>query len=343
MAVPFVARSLDDIHRAAPRGSAVTLGVFDGVHLGHQRIIDELVHARKRPGIHQCYLVTFDPHPLVVTHSRMTPPTLTTIEERVALLSRYDLDGILVLRFDEHLAGLDYRVFLERYLIRPFDMKHLVLGYDCHFGRNREGSPERVVHEAPKHGLSATVVPALVSGGEIISSTRIRNALIEGDLETANALLGHPYLLSGVVGRGHGMGRGLGFPTANLTIVDPFKLWPPRGVYAVRVDIEGHLHDGMMNIGRAPTMKSLPEEAREAEVHLFEFEGDLYDEHLFVYCCAYLRNERKFAAPAELAAQLARDATDARRRLGSCAPPAVPHPGSQLRRGRADGGRTGGH
>ncbi len=319
MAAPIVARSLDDIRRAAPKDSVVTLGVFDGVHLGHQRIVEEVVRARKRLGIHQCHLVTFDPHPLVVTHSRMTPPILTTIEERVALLSRFELDGIFLLRFDERIAAMDYRVFLEQYLIRPFDMKHLVLGYDCHFGRNREGSPEQVVREGPKYGFSVKVVPAVEWGDEIISSTRVRNALIEGDLEKANALLGHPYLLSGVVAPGHGMGRGLGFPTANLTIVDPFKLWPPRGVYAVRADVGGRSYDGMMNVGRAPTMKFLPEGAREAEVHLFDFEGDLYGEHLFVYCCAYLRNEREFATPAQLATQLAKDRAEARTRLGACA------------------------
>jgi riboflavin kinase/FMN adenylyltransferase len=200
-------------------------------------------------------------------------------------------------------------------------MNHLGLGYDCHFGKNREGSPERIQHEAPKHGFSVTVVPALEFGGEIVSSTRIRNALIEGDLEGANELLGHPYVLSGRVVRGHGMGRELGFPTANLMVTDPFKLWPPRGVYAVRIDARGRFHEGMMNIGRAPTMKSLPEDAREAEVHLFDFGGDIYDEHLNVYCCARLRGERLFATPSDLAEQLAKDAEDARKRLRDCAQP----------------------
>jgi riboflavin kinase/FMN adenylyltransferase len=319
MTVPVVARSLDDIRRTAPQNSAVTLGVFDGVHLGHRRIIEEIVRARKRPGVDRCYLVTFDPHPLVVTHSRMTPPILTTIEERVALLSRFELDGILVLKFDESIAMMDYRAFLERYLIRPFDMKHLVLGYDCHFGRNREGSPERLQREGPKHGFTVSVVAAVEFDDAIVSSTRIRNALMEGDLDGANRLLGHPYLLSGRVVRGHGMGRGLGYPTANLTVADPFKLWPPSGVYAVRAEVAGSLYEGMMNVGRAPTMKSLPEDAREVEVHLFDFEGDIYDQHVIVHCCARLRGERRFATPAELAEQLAKDGAEARERLRGCA------------------------
>lgn len=348
MTVPLVARSLEDVRRASPKNSAVTLGVFDGVHLGHQRIVDELVRAKRRPGIDQCHLVTFDPHPLAVTHSRMTPPMLTTVDERVALLSRYEIDGILVLRFDESIARLDYRVFLERYLLRPFEMKHIVLGYDCHFGRGREGSPERVRGEAPKHGVSVDVVPAVELGDEIVSSTRIRNALLEGKLETANALLGHPYVLSGRVVRGQGAGRGLGFPTANLAVTDPFKLWPPKGVYAVRAAAGERLYEGMMNIGRAPTMKALPEEAREAEVHLFDFQGEIYGEHLLVYCCAFLRNERRFAGPEELAGQLARDAADARERLRACAlpPAAAAEPGSRTGGARwagEDGRETGGN
>ncbi len=315
MVPPKIARSPEDIRAMAPKNSAVTLGVFDGIHLGHKRIIKELIHSKRRDAIDACYLVTFDPHPLVVTHSKMMPPMLTTIDERIALLSECDLDGILVLKFDEHLSGVDYRTFLRRYLIRPFDMKHLVLGYDCHFGENREGNPERVRREASKLGFSREVVDAVRQGEEVVSSTKIRNALIEGDVEKANTFLGHPYLMAGRVVRGHGKGRGLGFPTANLLIVDPYKLWPPRGVYAVRVAFGGRLLDGMMNVGRAPTMKTLPEETREAEVHVIDFEGDLYGKHLLVYCHSFLREERTFGSPGELARQLQNDRVEAVRRL----------------------------
>ncbi|UCG52374.1 MAG: riboflavin biosynthesis protein RibF [Candidatus Latescibacterota bacterium] len=312
---PRIARSIEEIKSISPRNSAVTLGVFDGVHLGHERIINELIRTRRQEAIDGCYLITFDPHPLVVTHSRMMPPMLTTIEERLALISRYELDGILVLKFDEELANVDYRVFLERYLVKPFDLKHLVLGYDCHFGKNREGSPERVMRESSKLGFAMKIVHAVRQGDEVVSSTKIRNALIEGDIEKANALLGHPYVISGRVVRGHGKGRGLGFPTANLLINDPYKLWPPRGVYAVRVEAGGRKLDGMMNVGRAPTMKSLPEETREAEVHIFNLDEDLYDKHLTVYCHSYLRRERRFESPEELARQLQTDRVEAGRRL----------------------------
>ncbi len=315
MAAPVVARSVEELRAIAPKNSAVTLGVFDGVHLGHKRIVRELIRSKRREGIDQCYLVTFDPHPLVVTHSKMMPPLLTTMEERVSILSRYALDGILVLNFDSHLAEVEYRAFLDRYLLKPFDMKHIVLGYDCHFGKDREGSPERVKKDASKLGFTVEVVEAVEQGDEIVSSTRIRNTLIEGNFEKANSYLGHPYLISGRVVRGHGKGRGLGFPTANLSITDPYKLWPPRGVYAVRVVFREHTFDGMMNVGRAPTMKSLPEETREAEVHLFNFEGDLYDQHLLVYCHSFLRKEQAFDTPSDLAEQLEIDQKEALRRL----------------------------
>jgi riboflavin kinase/FMN adenylyltransferase len=176
-------------------------------------------------------------------------------------------------------------------------------------------------------------------GAEVVSSTAVRNALMEGDLGKANEFLGHPYLLSGRVVRGHGRGRELGFPTANLHVSDPYKLWPPRGVYAVRTEIGGRLLGGMLNIGRAPTIKSLPEEAREAEVHLFDFEGDIYGENLSVHCCHYLRSERKFASPGELSRQLESDRAEAARRLGPLggpetadSRPAVPERGDREKR-----------
>lgn len=315
---PVVARTLEDVRRLAPRRAAVTLGVFDGVHLGHRRIIEELVDSRAR-GAESCHVVTFDPHPLVVTHSKMTPPLLTTVEERLHLLSSFDLDSILVLRFDRKVADIHYKDFLERYLLRPFDMRYLVLGYDCHFGRNREGTPERVSEESGRFGIETRIVPAVRLKDEIVSSTKIRNSLMEGDLESANRLLGHPYMISGRVVKGAGQGRGLGFPTANLAVPAPFKLWPAGGVYAVRVSVGGQDMDGMMNIGSAPTMKSRAVDAKEVEIHLFDFDGDLYGESLLVSCHSFLRNERKFGSPQALSEQLARDKSEALARLAHSA------------------------
>jgi riboflavin kinase/FMN adenylyltransferase len=307
MRVLPVAHSLDDVRRWAPRDAALTLGVFDGVHLGHKRIIDDLVSSRNAGALGGCYLITFDPHPLVVTHSKVVPPMLTTLDERIELLSRFDLDGVLVLRFDEELANVTYPAFVQKYLVRAFDMKLLILGYDCRFGKNREGTPDRVKSIAAKTGFECRVVEAVRGDEDAISSTTIRNALIEGDLVTANRLLGHPYLIMGKVVRGHGKGTDLGFPTANIAIRDPYKLWPPSGVYAVKARHGRRELRGMMNIGRSPTVKQLEPDVSEIEVHLFDFEGDIYGEELWVECHTYLRRERKFPSMTELIRQMEAD------------------------------------
>jgi riboflavin kinase/FMN adenylyltransferase len=308
---------MEEIRDLAPRNSGVTLGVFDGVHQGHRHTIEHLADARKSGKIDGAFLITFDPHPLVITHSKMMPPLLTTIDERVYLLSRLDLDGIVVLKFDDELANVDYRAFLEKYLLRPFDMNLLVLGYDCHFGKNREGSPEKVREEGERTGLEVKVVPAKRSQDEIVSSTKIRNALMEGDVARGNRLLGHPYLVSGIVVRGEGRGKGLGFPTANLSIGDQYKLWPPRGVYAVQVERAGKMYGGMMNVGSAPTIKSLDGRMPAIEVHLFDLSEDLYGESLRVFCHTLLRQEQRFPSPEALVAQLEQDRLQAIECLGT--------------------------
>lgn len=302
-----VVTSIEEARKFAPKRSAVTLGVFDGVHLGHRRIVRALVELKKSSDVGGAYLITFDPHPLVVTHSKMTPPMLTTIDERLHLLQGFDLDGVVVLRFDRALAAVDYRTFIERYLLRPFDMSRLVLGYDCFFGRNREGSPEKASEEGERLGFVVDVVEARSEGSEVVSSTKIRNALMEGDFQRANRLLGHPYLLSGKVVKGNGKGRDLGFPTANLYIADPYKLRPPKGVYAVEVEVDGRRHRGMMNVGSAPTLKRLGDDAQEVEVHLFDVDEDLYGRTMWVYCRSYLRDERRFPSVEELVRQLKND------------------------------------
>ncbi len=314
-----VAYSLEEVIASEPRQSAVTLGVFDGVHRGHRRIIESLIQCRASGLVKSCHVVTFDPHPVVVTHSRITPPILSSIDERIDLLRSFPLDGIFVVHFDEKVADTDYRTFLDRYLLKALDMKVLVLGYDCHFGKNREGSPEKVEEEGRKRGFKVKIVPPQRYQGEIVSSTHIRNKLLEGDLGGANALLGHPYTVAGKVVPGHGKGRSLGFPTANITVDNPYKLWPPSGVHAVSVRLRGEVHFGIMNVGRAPTLKNLQNGAREIEVHIFDFEGDLYGETLFVYCQAFLREERSFPSAEMLKRQLEADRETALRILGAAA------------------------
>lgn len=308
-----VVRSLEELRAHAPRESAATIGVFDGVHRGHAATLDALVARRTAGAVKSAWAATFDPHPLAVTHSREIPPMLSTVAERIELLAKFSLDGVFVLRFDEATAKITYQDFIQRFFLDAMDMRELVIGYDCHFGYKREGSPERVAEEGARRGFKVTVVPALRLEGEVVSSTAIRTALAAADLERANRLMGHPYLVRGRVVQGQGRGRDLGFPTANVAIDEAHKLWPPGGVYAVRVGWRGYIHEGMMNIGRSPTMKRVAKD--EIEVHIFDFDHSIYGDEVSISCEAYLRPEQRFATVTALIEQLNDDRRVARERL----------------------------
>lgn len=299
-----VARTLEEARAFVSGYSAVTLGVFDGIHRGHRSIIEEVIRAGKDPSIDSVLVITFDPHPVVITQSREEPLILSTIEERLDLLERFPIDGVLVVQFDDEMQQTDYRQFIKEYLLEGLKMKRLVLGYDCHFGKDREGGPESVQAEGRRRGFEVRVVPPLQIEGQVVSSTYIRNTILEGNLDLANRLLGNPYPVGGDVERGAGIGRSIGFPTANLRIDHPRKLWPQGGVYAVRVKLDGKIHNGMMNVGTAPTVNR---GKRSMEVHIFDFDGDIYGARLFVYCVAKLRGEETFPSIAELAKQLEQD------------------------------------
>jgi len=304
-----VARSIAQVRAWGASNSAVTLGVFDGVHRGHRRILESLVEHRTRMRAGDAFVLTFDPHPAVVTGSREVPAILTTIDERLELLARYPLDGVFVVPFDDATRRLDYRQFVDRYLLGALGMKGLVLGYDCHFGHGREGSPDRIARLGGQRGFDVEVVEAVSHAGSVVSSTTIRAALRAGQIERANDLFGHPYLIRGVVVGGDGRGRDLGFPTANLRPGDEAKLWPPEGVYAVRVVWREQQFSGMMNVGTAPTLKG---GKKAIEVHLFEFSHALYGENLSVYCVSRLRDERRFDGVEALITQLRSDRAAAR-------------------------------
>lgn len=310
-----IARTLQELGNFAPKRTAVTIGVFDGVHRGHRAILDALSARRNAGAVESAWVTTFDPHPLTVTRSREMPQILTTLDERLELFSKSSVDGVFVLPFNDETAHIEYREFIQRYFLDAMDMRELVIGYDNHFGHKREGSPERVAEEGKQKGFAVTIVPPVRVDAEIVSSTAIRKTLAAANLERANYLLGHSYLVRGRVAHGQGRGRDLGFPTANVAVEDPHKLWPPTGVYAVRVGWRGWIHEGMMNIGRAPTMKR--GHADEIEVHIFDFDHHIYGEEVSVWCEAYLRPEQKFPTVTALIDQLGEDRRMARELLGS--------------------------
>ncbi|HET6349293.1 MAG TPA: bifunctional riboflavin kinase/FAD synthetase [Candidatus Krumholzibacteria bacterium] len=315
MTPPRIAWNLDELRACAPAKTAVTIGVFDGVHRGHRAILDALVARRTAGAVDGVWVMTFDPHPVTVTHSREMPSILTTISERLELLARAPVDGIFVLHFDAETQRIEYRDFIQRYFLDAMDMRELVIGYDCHFGHKREGSPERVAEEGARRGFGVTVVPPVRIDAEVVSSTTIRKTLSAANLDRANNLLGHPYLVRGRVVHGQGRGRDLGFPTANVAVDEPAKLWPSTGVYAVRVGWRGWIYDGMMNVGRAPTMKR--GHSDEIEVHIFDFDHHIYGEEISLWCEAFLRPEQKFPTITALIDQLAEDRRAARDALST--------------------------
>ncbi|HEX3234408.1 MAG TPA: bifunctional riboflavin kinase/FAD synthetase [Gemmatimonadales bacterium] len=286
-----------------PGGSTVTVGSFDGVHLGHQAVLREIA-ARAGAAGRASVLVTFEPHPLEVVNPQAAPPLLTTGPERREILAQTPLDYALFLRFDRHLAGYSPEEFVTRVLLDRCGTRELVIGHDHGFGRGRSGDVETLRRLGAQHGFDVDVVGAVDFGDQHVSSSRIRRAVAGGDLVTAARMLGRPYQVSGVVGHGERRGRLLGVPTINLSGVPPQKLLPPDGVYAVRVEWRGGRAGGMMNQGPRPTVQDA---RRSLEAHLFDFDGDLYGEWVRVEWVERLRDVERFASLEALQQQLQRD------------------------------------
>lgn len=300
-----VVSGIENLPNEGLRDTVVTIGVFDGVHVGHQKVIRHLSEIRKTEGVSASVLFTFERHPLSVTHPEMVPPLLTTHGEKMSLLKQLDIDIIVVEKFTSEIADTHYSSFISNVLIDGLGMKYLVVGYDFHMGRGREGSQQMLCGEGKRLGFGCTIVPPVVLHGSVISSTKIRRAVFERRLRQAARFLGRSYFFDAEVVAGEGIGRTIAFPTANVEVPSADKLMPPEGVYAVRVEVCGTTYDGMMNIGEAPTLHAGG--GRRIEIHLFDFSGNVYGERLRVHCIDYVRKEKVFASPQALKAQLAED------------------------------------
>jgi riboflavin kinase / FMN adenylyltransferase len=296
-----------------PNGSTVTVGSFDGVHLGHQAVLRE-IDRRARGAGRASVLVTFDPHPLEVVNPGAAPPLLTTGPERLEILALSPLDYVLLVRFDRQLAELTPEEFVGRVLLERCALRELVIGHDHGFGRGRSGDVETLRRLGASHGFDVDVVPPVDFGGQHVSSSRIRRAVAGGDLTTAGAMLGRRYGVVGRVGEGERRGRLLGVPTINLSELSPRKLLPPDGVYAVKVEWRGGSAGGMMNQGPRPTFQ---DGRRILEAHIFDFDGDLYGEWVRVEWIERLRDIQRFGSLEQLKQQLERDRASAVAALGS--------------------------
>ena len=286
-----------------PNGSTVTVGSFDGVHLGHQAVLQE-IGRRARAAGRASVLVTFDPHPLEVVNPGAAPPLLTTGAERLEILVQSPLDYVLLLRFDRYLAGLTPEVFVRDVLLERCAVRELVIGHDHGFGRGRSGDVETLRQLGAVEGFQVDVVEPVDYAGQHVSSSRIRRAVAGGDLFTAGAMLGRPYGVVGQVGEGERRGRTLGVPTINLTGVSPRKLLPPDGVYAVAVEWREGRAEGMMSQGPRPTFQ---DGRRTLEAHLFDFSGNLYGEWVRIEWVERLRDIERFETIEQLKAQMEQD------------------------------------
>jgi riboflavin kinase / FMN adenylyltransferase len=281
---------------------SLALGVFDGVHLGHQAVIRQAVHeAHLLAG--DAAILTFHPHPAKILRPEKAPLLLTTEQQDFELFSALDLDICVILDFNEELSLCPAGDFLELLLTSAPTLKTLVVGPNWHFGRERGGDFKFLKRWAKKNGLRAVELKPVVWGSEVISSTVIRRLIAKGEIVAANQRLGRSYQLLGRVVRGEGLGTKIGFPTANLEIEN--ELIPPKGVYAARILLEGEVFAAAVNIGTRPTVSH--KNITTMEAHILEFVGDLYGHHLRVDFLAKIRDEQKFGTLNDLKMQIKED------------------------------------
>lgn len=285
--------------------TVVTIGTFDGVHLGHQKILNRLAEIRAQTGL-RTLVLTFDPHPRkVLFPDQKDLRLLSSVPERLERLKQMGVDVTVVYPFSQAFAETDSAFYIEKVLLRHLQVKFLVIGHDHRFGRNRSGNFAILQNYANRGHFQLEEIPAQDLDQIAISSSKIRKALEEGNLEQANRFLGHPFFITALVVKGKQLGRQLGYPTANLLLEDPEKIIPATGVYFVEVLLNNESRYGMMSIGVNPTTDK--DQRVKLEVHVFDFEGDLYHRHLTVKFLKQLRQEERFNSLQELKEQLKRD------------------------------------
>lgn len=288
----------------------VTLGTYDGVHLGHQTIIREMVaeaHAKGKESV----LLTFHPHPRMVLYPESHSVRLIdTIEEKLEKLEKLGLDTVILFPFTLKFSRLTAVEFVRDVLVNQIGVSQMLVGYDHHFGKNREGNFQQLEELGVLYDFGVREIKAVETEGIAVSSTKIRKALAEGEMKKVERFLGVPYQLSGLVIHGNKLGRTIGFPTANLYLDQTTKILPEIGVYAVQVIVQGNRLNGVMNIGKKPTVQQT--DAISVEVFIFDFEAEIYDETVRVFVYDRLRGEQRFGSIDELKSQLKKDEENAR-------------------------------
>ena len=300
-----VVHGFDHVPRPA-RGAVLAIGNFDGVHRGHQALLQRVKDIAKPLKI-PAGVLAFEPHPRTVFQPGRPHFLLTTITQRIALFQRFGLDLAVVLPFDRRLAELTADAFIERVLVAGLGIRHAVIGYDFHFGKDRGGSPSSLAAAGKEMGFGVTIVEPVAEGGEVVSSSAIRAELAQGDVEGAAQLLGHRWRVAGEVKGGAKRGTGMGYPTANIGLAPGTAL--AHGIYAVKVHVGGRVHQGAAYLGTRPTFDNGD---AVLETFLLDFDGDLYGRTIELEFIGFIRADRKFESTDALVAQMDKDVAKAR-------------------------------
>lgn len=296
-------RKIDSQYSELKKATIATIGTFDGIHIGHQKILKSQIDIAKKEGL-ESVVLTFFPHPRMVLQKDSKIKLLNTIDERIEILKAIGLDHVVIQEFTKEYSRLTALEFVKDILVNKLKVKKVIVGYDHHFGRNRSANINDLKEFGELYNFEVIEIPAQDIDDVSVSSTKIRKALAEGNIETANKYLGYQFMLSGTVVKGNSLGKTIDFPTANIKIDETYKLIPKKGVYIVNATIDGELVYGMMNIGKKPTVGA---KKKTIEVHFFDFDKDLYGKKINIKMLKRIRNEEKFYSLEALKNQLKKD------------------------------------
>jgi len=287
--------------------SVVTIGTFDGVHMGHKKILEKVIHSAQE--LHcQSVVLTFFPHPRMVLQESSEIKLLNTMDEKISLLEEIGIDNLIIHPFDKEFSRLTAEEFVKEILVDQLNVQKIIIGHDHRFGRNRTADINDLISFGLEYGFEVTQISAQEINENAVSSTKTRNAILDGDITLANDYLGYSYFFSGEVVKGKQLGRTIGFPTANIHIKEDYKLVPKNGVYIVKSSFNNQPLQGMMNIGTRPTVNG---DSQTIEVNFFDFNKDLYNQTMKIEILDFIRDEKKFESLDALKTQIQKDKVQA--------------------------------
>ena len=294
-------RSIEDYDE--DKRSVVTIGTFDGIHLGHQKILSRLIKSSKNKDLNSVVL-TFFPHPRIILNKYNEVKMIDTLDEKIIHLNEIGIDSLIIHPFDKNFSLLSANQFIKDFLVDKLKIKHIIIGYDHRFGKGREASVTDLKNYADDYDFTVEEIKAQEIEKITVSSTKIRNSINQGDIKTTEKYLGRYFNLTGKVVKGDGLGKKINYPTANIFIEETYKIIPKDGVYLVETIIKDKLFKGMMNIGHRPTIGT---NVKSIEVHLFNFNEDIYGQVISIKMISKIRDEKKFSSIEALKGQLVKD------------------------------------